>query len=135
MAPPKRDPPKAQPSYARLNPFLRGVIYGMFLAGCSVTEIQDEIEKQDGASPSRMTISRTCRCAARSGGASWDGSTPSGAGRPRSMTAAEEKNILKIVFQQRGSVKVTTEYLRKVIPSLRKYHPRTVQRRWCDACP
>ena len=43
----KRKPLK---SHSRLNPFLRGVIYGLHLAGLTLTDIADEIVKEDGAS-------------------------------------------------------------------------------------
>ena len=60
------------PSYARMTPFLRGVIYGLFLAGYTVDEIRDEVLKPDGFRPCRQSISNAIQLAEKHGGEFWD---------------------------------------------------------------
>ena len=59
---------RATLSYVRLTPFVRGVIYGLFLAGYTLDEIREEVVKSDGAAPSRQTIAEIIRVAADRGG-------------------------------------------------------------------
>ena len=58
---------RATPSYVRPTPFVRGVIYGLFLAGYTLDEIREEVVKSDGAAPSRPTIAEIIRVAADRG--------------------------------------------------------------------
>ena len=58
---------RATPSYVRLTPFVRGVIYGLFLAGYILDEIKEEVVKSDGAAPSRQAIAEIIRVAADRG--------------------------------------------------------------------
>ena len=44
---------------ARLTPFLRGMIYGLYLGGMTQREIADKVTKVDGARPSFGTVGRT----------------------------------------------------------------------------
>jgi hypothetical protein len=47
---------KLKRSHARWSPFLKGLIYGVWLAGSVVLEIADEVEKPDGSTPTDPTI-------------------------------------------------------------------------------
>ena len=59
---------RTAPSYVRLTPFVRVVMYGFFLAGYIVDETREDVVKPDGAAPSRQTIAETIRVAAARGG-------------------------------------------------------------------
>ena len=37
-------------------PFARGMIYGMWVAGCGLQEIASEVEKPDGVHPSKQSV-------------------------------------------------------------------------------
>ena len=60
-------------SFARLTPYLRGIIYGLMLAGYSVDEIVDEVEKPDGSQPSPVAVPRRLQLSQEEGGMAWDG--------------------------------------------------------------
>ena len=89
MKRPKRRPARA--SFARLTPFLRGVIYGLYLSGSSFDEIQQEVAKPDGADVTLQSIRNTVAMCEANGGVTFDGRPPSSArGRPR---RACQKNV------------------------------------------
>ena len=95
-------------SGARFNPYLRGVIYGLFLAGMTYQEIADEVEKPDGSNPCQQSIATVVAQATERGGIMWDGaSLASKAGRPRETSTALDKKIVKLVFKHRGKAVVT----------------------------
>jgi hypothetical protein len=121
-------------SYARLAPYVKGVIFGLFLAGSTYQEIADTVRKPDGTHPCQQTVAATVdRCQAE-GGSSWDGHVQStGRGPPRVTSKALDRRIVKLVFKNRGRAKVTVDYVMKKIPSLRKLSRRTVSRRISDA--
>ena len=58
---------RATSSYVRLTPFVRGVIYGFFLARYTLDESREEVVKSDGAALSRQTIAEIIRVAADRG--------------------------------------------------------------------
>lgn len=122
-------------TYARLTPFLRGVIFGMFLAGSSVSEIMDEVTKPDGSTPSKTAVEDAIQRVQQTGALLSDGGSggASSAGRPRSTEAALDKKIVKFVFKHRGLAKVTVAFLRKRLPAIRKLSTRTLQRRLQEA--
>ena len=121
-------------SYARLTPYAKGIIFGMFLAGSGLQEIADAVVKGDGSHPCQQTVAATvARCRAE-GGTRWSGEVEStNRGAPRVTTAALDRKIRKVVFQHRGKAKVTVDFLRKKILSLRRVSRRTVARRLSEA--
>ena len=124
-------------SKVQFTPFLRGVIWGLFVAGYTYLEISDEVEKSDGCSPCVQSIADCIKKAKALGGMSWDGDpcsqTPSSAGRPRSSTPALDKAIVKLVFKMRGRAIVTTKYIKKMIKAARAVSSRTLSRRLGEA--
>jgi transposase len=124
---------KNKAAHARLTPFSRGVAYGLSLAGYSVKEIADEIEKPGGCRPSKSTIFETIATARKSGGLGWDGVVVSNAGRPRKTEDALNKDIVKLVFKNRGSLVVTAKFVRKMLKAARTVSVRTLQRRIGEA--
>ena len=55
-------------SHSRLTPFLRGVIYGLFLGGLTIPEIQVEIVKGDGECPSYNAVAVAIKQCIANGG-------------------------------------------------------------------
>ena len=118
----------------RLTPFLRGVIYGLLLAGWTYCEIAEEVEKPDGTHPSQQAVAKVAATLKSCGGFRWDGHSSSGnAGRPRATTDALDKQIVKLVFKHRGSAVVTIKYVQKMIKAARKFSSRTIGRRLGEA--
>lgn len=119
--------------YARLNSFQRGMVFMGFVAGLSLTEISEHVEKEGGTVPVKQTMADTIAHAQANGGALWDGELRGDAGRPRETSDALDKKITKIVFQKRGSNIVTAKYIRKVVHQAREVGLRTIQRRIREA--
>ena len=88
----------------RFNPFLRGVIFGLFLAGYTYREIADELEKSDGSNPCFQSVASVVQTAQENGGLAWDGASGSTisdtVGRPRKTSDSLDKKILKLVFKK-----------------------------------
>ena len=95
----------------------------MSFCGVTNTDIASAIVKPGGGSPSLTVVADTIAYASKNGGRRWDGTMPSGVGRPRSTTGQ------RVVFKRRGSVKVTSAYIRKILPAARKVSLRTIERR------
>ena len=122
-------------SYARLTPFLRGVIYGMFLSGMTIPEIRDEIIKGDGECPSYNAVGNLIKQCTAKGGLLWNGGADvkHAGGRPRTTTSSLDRKVIKLVFKHRGSAKVTVKFVRKVLVQARSVSARTLERRLRDA--
>ena len=124
-------PPPA--SRTHLTPFLRGVIYGLFLAGYTYQEIADEVEKPDGQHPCQQSIASVIKEAEANGGLRWDGTQSANAGRPRSSSSALDAKILRLVYRCRGKAVVTVKFVKKHIAEARRLGDRTISRRLGDA--
>ena len=128
---------KTERSRSHFSPFLRGVIYGLLLAGWTLSEIADEVEKPDGTSPTQQAIAGVAKQLKTRGGMTWDGtassSTAAGVGRPRATTDALDKAIRKVVCKFRGRAKVDVSYIQKVLKAARKVCRRTIARRLGEA--
>ena len=121
-------------SNLRLTPFLRGVIYGLLLAGWTYREIADEVVKPDGTHPCQQAVANVAAQVKSRGGYGWSGeSTSSEAGRPRSTTTALDRAILKLVYKHRGRTVVTVKYVQKMVKAARKVSSRTISRRLGEA--
>ena len=121
----------------RLTPFLRGVIYGMFLAGSTYQEIAEEVVKSDGHKPCQQTVASVVAQAEENGGLCWNGlagsATSETVGRPRATTGALDKKIVRLVFRHRGKSSVTVRFLKKLLPEARKFSDATLLRRLEEA--
>ena len=123
-----RMPPKQ--SQKHFNPFLRGVIYGLFLAGLPYREIAEELIKPDGSETSQQAVAGVVQQAEANGGLLWDGvAANSNAGRPPATTSALDKEIFKLVLRHRGKTLVTPKFVKKKIPAARRVCLRTIRRR------
>ena len=69
-------------TFAQLTPCLRGIIYGLRMVDYGVPGIIKEVEKADGAPPSRSAVLRSLALSDRMGGLAWDGVVPSAGGPP-----------------------------------------------------
>ena len=52
----------------RLTRYLRGIIYGLMLAGYSVADIVDEVEKPDGLRPRFFAVQQSLQLSEEEGG-------------------------------------------------------------------
>ena len=59
-------------SSVHFTPFLRGVIYGLLLAGWTYNEIAEEMEKPDGTQPTQQAIAGVAKQLQTRGGMAWD---------------------------------------------------------------
>lgn len=101
-------------AYARLSPYVKGIIFGLFLAGTTLTDIADEVTKENGDHPCVSTVESTIRICQAKGGSKWNGvAHSSGRGPARQTTSALDRKIVKLVFRNRGRAKVTVDYIRK----------------------
>ena len=86
---------KTESSFARVTPFLSGVVYRLSHVGFSYSQICDEVEKPDGGRICKHTIGNIFQACERSGGMTLDGTSPqSKGGRPRDSTSDLDKKIL-----------------------------------------
>ncbi len=116
------------------SPYLKGVIFGLFLAGTTYREIAEEVVKPDGTHPCQQSVASVVEKAEKLGGMLWDGQSDSSlAGCPRVTTDALDKRILRLVFKHRGRAVVTVKYIQQVIKAARKVSGRTVARRLREA--
>lgn len=115
----------------QLTPFLRGVVYGMFLAGMSYMDISGEVTKPDGNNLTPGGAQYVVNKVGEEGGLLSTGQRPvsDGRGRPRHTETALDKAIVKLVFKMRGSAMVTVNYCKKVLKPARKLSRWTVARR------
>ena len=75
-------------SFARLTPYLRGIIYGLMLAGFSVDDIVDEVEKPDGSQPSPFAVRQRLQLSQEEEGMAWGGVAQTGGARVGQAEAA-----------------------------------------------
>ena len=113
-------------STARLDPFTRGHICGMRAAGVARAEIARRVRKKDGKHPHIRAVDAVL--ARHRAEPLWKGEDSTAGGRPPVLTAPERKQLLKLVFAERGKAKVTVPYCRRRLPFLRKVSEETVRR-------
>ena len=105
-------------TFARLTPYLRGIIYGLTMADYGVQDIIKEVEKADGAPPIRSAVLRSLALSDRMGGLAWDGVVPSAGGRPNKTSEALEGNHNRTP-SSRDTTNVTTASIsEKTRPSM-----------------
>ena len=126
-------PPKA--AGMQLTPFLRGVVYGMFLAGMTYANIAEEVQKPDGSQMTEGGARYVVAKVEKEGGLASIGAAPAddGRGRPRATDNGLDKAIVKLVFKMRGKAVVTVNYLKKVLKPARKLSRFTLARRLKNA--
>ena len=129
----KRKAAKRVASRGRLSPYTRGIVYGMHLAGATLADIASTVAKPDGKKVAKQGAGYCIELCERNGGLSWNGCLDSAAGRPRETTAAMDRELTKLVLKHRGTVKVTVESVKQVLPAWRKFGRATIERRLGEA--
>ena len=105
---PKRTMKRKRRSHARLDPFSRGVIWGMHLAKAPREEILQHVVKTDGTVPSMQAVDQVIKH--KKDHPDWRGQGSKLVGRPSALTEAQRKSVVSFVFKKRGSAKVTVKY-------------------------
>ena len=113
---PLKRPRNAEPTRARMDAFARGEIWGLHSAGVPREEIRARVVKQDGTAPGLHAIDMVT--ARKSGHPEWRGVVRAGGRRP-SLTTAQQKELVDLVFAERGRAKVTVKYCKQRLPFLR----------------
>ena len=117
---------KKPASKARLDPFTRGVIWGMHLGKVKRSEMLTHVQKKDGSPLLLDTLDRVI--ARKREDAEWRGEESSAGGRPQELSEAEQEELVDLVFEERGKCKVTIAYCKKCLPNLRRVNDTTVGR-------
>ena len=123
-------------TYARFCPIVKGLIYGMFLAGVGYQDIANskEVVKTDGSHASQQAVAGVVERWQSEQPGKWDGTAKGqGQGPARATSSSLDRKIVNLVFKYRGRAKVTVDFVRKKIPAARKIGKRTVGRRLEDA--
>ncbi len=113
-------------TFSRLDAFARGQICGMRAAGTARRSIRKTVKKTDGTSPTLRAVDGVL--AMKKADPEWRGEPSRAGGRPRALTKAQTKELLNLVFAERGKAKVTASYCRKRLPFLREVSADTVRR-------
>ena len=121
--------------FARLSPYVRGIIFGLYLAGLPLNEILEQVVKPDGSSPQKQTVCNTIRMCEKNGGFHWDGGAAKchPGGGTRVTSSKLDRQVVKAVFKHRGSAKVTVKFIQKTITAARAVSRRTIARRLAEA--
>ena len=117
---------KRSPSFARLDAFARGEIWGMRQAGAPREDIVKRIKKKDGRRPTLRAVAAVI--ARKAAHPEWRGEDSVAGGRPCTLTPKQERRITRLVFKYRGKAKVTLAFVRKLLKFARKVSAKTVGR-------
>ena len=90
-------------TFARLDPFTRGQIFGLRQAETKRTVIARKVKKKDGTHPSLKAVDAVL--AKRKANPKWHGEDSSAGGRPRSLTTEQAEELVDLVFAERGKRK------------------------------
>ena len=115
----------SSPSYARLDAFTRGVIWGLALVGTPREQMRKLVVKPDGTAPSPSAIDDVI--AKKKEHPEWHGEEEH-SGRPKSLSAAQQKQLVDLVFAERGRSKVTVKFCKMRLRFLRKNGRHVVER-------
>ena len=113
-------------AFARLDVFARGMIWGMHVAKAPREDICKEVVKKDGRPPSIQAVDQVI--AHMKVFPDWRGEDSKAGGRPGKLTAGQKKEVVGLVFRERGQAKVTVSFCRKRLPFLRRVSRQTVVR-------
>ena len=118
-------------SFARLDAFSRGVIWGLHLAKSTREDMCKYALKEDGTSPSQRAVDEVI--AHKTAHPEWRGTDSRAGGRPCSPTDKQKQTLVDLVFAERGKAKVTIPYCKKRLLFLREVNRKTVERALQDA--
>ena len=113
------------PSYARLDTFTRGVIWGLALVGTPREEICKLVAKKDGAAPTKRAVDDVI--AKKKEKPEWRGEEIHG-GRPKILSEDQQQQLVDLVFAERGRAKVTVRFCKRRLKFLRRVSRQTVER-------
>jgi transposase len=114
------------PSCLQFDEFARGCIIGMHLVGAKPTAIATKVRKSDNKKPKVDAVRKTIQRWKKD--KKWRGERKAGSGRPPLLSDCQKKRIREIVFKYRGSEVVTSTFIMKRLPSLKKVSQQTVCR-------
>ena len=112
--------------FARLDRFARGQIVALCGEGIKPRDVVKKVIKTDGKRPTPRAV-RDC-VKAHEANPKWRGEHPAGPGRKRLIDDKLQKRIVALVFKERGSAVVTTKYLKRKIPAIRRMNRWTIAR-------
>ena len=113
-------------SYARLSTLAKGRILGLLEAGTPQADVVKAVRKKDGSFPSSRAV-RAVRDQFRKD-PSWEGEPSRSGGRPRELTAQQEKKLKALLLREVGRVHVTATYAKRKLPELRDCSDKLIQR-------
>lgn len=117
--------------HARLDVWSRAQIVAFARAGWAKTKIRGQVRKPNGAKPTLRTVQGVVAKATKD--PTWRGQRQWSGGRPKTLTPAQQKEVVDLVFAERASAVVSIRYCKKKIPSLRKVSRWTIGRSLQDA--
>ena len=117
---------EAEPSFARLDVWARGENWGLHSAGIKREEIGKRVVKADGTPPCLKAVDAVI--AHKAEDPQWRGAVGQSSGRPQSLSEAQKKLVLGLVFEERGRAKVTVKCCKQMLRFLRKLSRQTVER-------
>ena len=120
-----------QRTSARLDIFTRGVVWGLHLAKVPREEIRGMVTKKDGTHPQLNAIDKVI--AHKTQDPHWMGEDSAAGGRPSALTEEQKKQVVKLVFADRGKAVVTVPYCRRRLKFLRSVSVWCVRRALHDA--
>ena len=98
--------------------FARGMICGLAEGGFKQEEIVARVKKKDRSHPTLRAVEATLAKARDD--PDWRGTDTAAGGRPRELSVDGEKQLVDLVFAERGQAKVTTSYCKRRVPFLRR---------------
>lgn len=114
-------------SFSRLDAFARGQIVALGNEGLPPTQIARKVRKKDGTRPQLRAVQKTIAKAKAE--PRWRGENAAGGpGRQPTLTGAQQKKLVDLVFKERGSKVVCIKYCRQRLPFLRNLSRWTISR-------
>ena len=101
-----------------LDPFAKAYILGLADSGTPTKDIVRKVSKTDGERTTVRAVQQTL--CMRESLRTRRGHRSPGSGRPSALTAAENKEVVALVFKERGSAVVTSAYCRRKLPFLKR---------------
>ena len=119
---------KRKPTYARLDPFTRGMIWGMHCAGASREAILKDVKKEDGSPVGKTAVDEVIAHMKKD--PTWRGADPdtSNRGRPSLLTDEDQQEIEDVVFEYKAKAMVCTRFIKRRIKRLRHVSRQCISR-------
>ena len=118
----KKKTTKAPGNFARMSTWMKGMIWGMKLAGMRREDMLEHIVKTDGSPATVKAIDETI--AKKKADPDWEGQVHH-PGRPHELSEDEKKQVVALVFKDRGQKKRTIPFCKKKLLFLRRVCDQT----------